>query len=70
MDVEPVVSQTQHARCAVEGQLVNGGEACTVVFIRKHGEWLLYPHGVTGMAVRISGPDATKVATRILAEDR
>lgn len=70
MDVEPLVSQTQHARCAVEGQLVDGGGACTVVLIRDRDGWLLYPHGVTGMAVRITGPDAVKLAGSILAEDQ
>lgn len=70
MDVEPPVSQTQHARCAVEGWLVNGGEACTVVLIRDRDGWVLHPHGVTGMAVRITGPDAVKVAGRILAEEQ
>jgi len=70
MDVEPILSQTRHARCAVEGRLVNGGEPCTVVLIREHTDWLIYPHGVTGLAVRITGPDAVKLAGRILAEDR
>ena len=70
MDNESFVSQTEHTRCAVEGQLVNGGGACTVVLIQEHADWLLYPHGVTGMAVRIRKRDAAKVAATILGEDR
>lgn len=67
---EPIISQTQKTRCAVEGQLANGGGACTVVLIREGADWLFYPHGVTGLAVHITGPSATKVARTILGEDR
>jgi len=70
MDVEPFVSQTEHTRCAVEGRLVNGGEACTVILIQERAGWVLYPHGVTGMAVWIEGAQAAKVAATILGEDR
>lgn len=70
MDVEPFVSQTEQARCAVEGRLVNGGGACTVVLIRECGGWVLYPHGVTGMAVWIAVPEAAKAAATILGENR
>lgn len=70
MEVEPFVSQTEQTRCAVEGQLVNGGGACTVVLIRECTEWVFFPHGVTGMAVRINGRDAAKAAATILGEDR
>lgn len=70
MDVEPFISQTQQARCAVEGRLVNGGEACTVVLIQERGGWVLYPHGVTGMAVWIAGTEAARAAATILGEER
>jgi len=69
MTPEPFVSQTRQTRCAVEGQLVNG-EACTVVLIREDADWVFYPHGVPGMAVRITGRSATKVARTILGEDQ
>jgi len=70
MDPEPFISQTEQTRCAVEGQLVKGGEACTVVLIREDADWVFYPHGVPGMAVRITGRSATKVARTILGEDQ
>jgi hypothetical protein len=66
---ERYVSQTEQARCAVEGRLVNGGGVCTLVLIREREGWVLYPHGVAGMAVRITGRDATKVAAIIFDTD-
>ena len=65
---ERFVSQIEHTRCAIEGWLVNGGETCTVILIRERAGWIFYPHGATSMAVRISAPDATKVAATILGE--
>lgn len=62
----PFISQTDRTRCAVEGRLVNGGGACTVVLIRDQDGWVLYPHGTTGMAVLIAAPDAAVVASTIL----
>jgi hypothetical protein len=66
MDAAPFISQTEQPRCVVEGQLLNGGGICTVVLIRERKSWVLYPHGSTGMAVRIAEPDAAAVATAIL----
>ncbi|MGH3795142.1 MAG: hypothetical protein ACRDSP_09655 [Pseudonocardiaceae bacterium] len=66
MDDAPFVSQTAKTRCAVEGRLVNGGGACTVVLVRESAGWILYPHGITGLAVHIAESDAAKVATTIL----
>lgn len=66
MDNAPFISQTERTRCAVEGRLVNGGGACTVVLIRDPAGWVFYPHGDTGMAVLITAPDAATVATTIL----
>lgn len=70
MDEAPIVSQTGRPRCAVEGQLVNGGGVCTVVLIRDPEGWIFYPHGDPGMAVLIAPTDAVKVATTILEADR
>lgn len=70
MDEAPFVSQTGRVRCAVEGQLLNGGGACTVVLIRDPKGWIFYPHGDPGMAVLITSPDAVKVATTILETDQ
>lgn len=68
MDNAQFISQTDRTRCAVEGRLVNGGGACTVVLIRDQDGWVLYPHGNTGMAVFIAVPDAAAVAATILDE--
>lgn len=65
-----VVGQTEQRRVAVEGRLVNGDGTCTVLIIREHGGWVLYPHGAAGMAVRIADPDAATLAATILGEDR
>ena len=70
MDNAPFISQTDQPRCAVEGRLVNGGGACTVVLIRDPGGWVMYPHGHTGMAVFITAPDAATLAEKILDGDR
>lgn len=66
MDAAPFISQTGQPRCAVQGELLNGGGACTVVLIRESSGWVLYPHGATGMAVRIAESDAATVAATIL----
>lgn len=66
MTRDPVVSQTDQTRWATEGRLVNSGGICTVILIEEKDGWVFHPHGVTGMAVRITGPDATKMATTIL----
>ena len=66
MDAAPFISQTEQPRCVVEGQLVDGGGACTVILLRERTGWVLYPHGVTGLAVRITEPAAAAVATAIL----
>lgn len=66
MDDTPFVSQTERARCAVEGRLINGGGACTVILVKEPAGWVFYPHGDPGMAVLIAESDATTVATTIL----
>lgn len=70
MDDAPFVSQTGRVRCAVEGQLVNGGGVCTIILIRDPEGWIFYPHGDPGMAVLIAPSDAATVATTILEADR
>lgn len=70
MKETPFVSQTGQTRCAVEGQLINGGGACTVILIRDPAGWVFYPHGDPGMAVLITPPDAATVAATILEADR
>lgn len=47
---EEWISQTGKPRCAVEGQLVEGGK-CTVIAVRERGGVTLYPHGVEQLAV-------------------
>jgi hypothetical protein len=57
----------EQERCAVEGRLIDGSGACTVIAIRdrrRHG-WVLYPHGVTGLGVLIADEDARTLAYRI-----
>ena len=56
-------------RCVVIGRLLNGEGACTVVLIRDAEQhcWVLYPHGVAGMGIRLTGPDAKTLARHILA---
>ncbi|MGH3923284.1 MAG: hypothetical protein ACRDTT_10520 [Pseudonocardiaceae bacterium] len=39
-----------------------------MVLIREGADWLFFPHGVTGLAVSVSGPEAVKVATTILGQ--
>jgi hypothetical protein len=70
MEAAPFISQTGQTRCAVQGELVNGGGTCTVVLIRESTGWVFYPHGATGMAVRIAEPDAETVAATILDHHR
>lgn len=69
MDQDQFISQTTRARCAVEGRLVNGGGACTVVLIRDPAGWVMYPHGDPRMAVFIPAPAAAAMATTILDND-
>lgn len=69
MDNGQFVSQTTRPRCAVEGRLVNGGGACTVVLIRDADGWVMYPHGDPGMAVFIAAPAAAAMAATILDND-
>ena len=66
MDEATFVSQTAKTRCAVEGRLVNGGGACTVVLVHESSGWVFYPHGITGLAVHIAEHDASTMATTIL----
>ncbi|MFN2495405.1 MAG: hypothetical protein ABR608_05805 [Pseudonocardiaceae bacterium] len=66
MDVAPFISQTEQTRCVVQGQLINGGEICTVVLIREREGWVFYPHGATGMGVRIADSEAVTLASTIL----
>ncbi len=45
-----------------------GGGPCTVLIVREVGGdgWVLYPHGVAGLAVELSGADAEALACGIL----
>ena len=62
---------SQQDRVTVTGRLLDGGGPCTVILIRdpKHAGWVLYPHGMTGMAVRITHGEALRVAQQITGED-
>lgn len=55
-------------RCVVIGRLLNGEGACTVILIRDAERhcWVLYPHGVAGMGIRLTSPDAKILAHHIL----
>jgi hypothetical protein len=57
----------EQSRCVVKGQRLDGG-ACTVVLIRDRAKraWVLYPHGVAGLGVRVSNADACTLADHIL----
>jgi len=51
----------------VVGRRVDGPEDdCTVLIIRERDRWVLYPHGVAGMAVELSSEDAEILARGIL----
>lgn len=54
-------------RCAVVGNLLTGG-VCTVVLIRDQARhcWVLYPHGVPGMGVRLTDDAAQEAAELVL----
>lgn len=55
-------------RCVVIGHLLNGDGTCTVVLIRDAERhcWVLYPHGVAGMGICLTDPDAKTLARHIL----
>lgn len=58
---EPWISQTEHRRVAVEGRLVDGS-TCTVLFVQDPDGWLLYPYGLDGGAVRLTGAGVATIA--------
>ncbi|MGH3868027.1 MAG: hypothetical protein ACRDQ4_18260 [Pseudonocardiaceae bacterium] len=51
----------------MEGHLIDGSGACTVIAIRdwKRSGWVLYPHGVAGLGVLITNDAARTLAKRI-----
>jgi len=57
-------------RHAVVGRRVDPSkgdeDSCTVLIIRELDRWVLYPHGVAGLAVELSRPDAETLAHGIL----
>ncbi len=57
----------EQERFAVEGRLIDGSGACTVIAIRdrRRRGWVLYPHGVAGLGVLIADGDARVLASRI-----
>lgn len=57
----------QQERCAVEGRRIDGGGPCTVVVIRdqRRRGWVLYPHGVAGLAVLLADDRARALADLI-----
>ncbi|MGH3942947.1 MAG: hypothetical protein ACRDTG_30855 [Pseudonocardiaceae bacterium] len=69
-----VVSQrgNERSRLAVAGRLVADDQVCTVVVIheRAGGAWVIYPHGVGKLGVRLAKADAVRVAEAILAGAR
>lgn len=54
-------------RCSVEGHLIDGSGACTVIAIRdwKRSGWVLYPHEVAGLGVLITDDAARTLAKQI-----
>lgn len=61
------LSYGEQERCTVEGRLIDGGAACTVIAIRdrRRRGWVLYPHGVAGLGVLIGDDAARTLASRI-----
>jgi hypothetical protein len=56
----------QQSRCVVAGHLLDG-DACTLILIRDRAKraWVLYPHGVAGLGVRLPDAEAHKLADHI-----
>lgn len=69
-DRERIVSQTGHPRCVVVGRRTgdDSGE-CTVIAIRVHDGYDVYPHGAEGMCVRLPVAEALKLGGFFKAED-
>ncbi len=61
------LSHRDQERCSVEGHLIDGSGACTVIAIRdwKRSGWVLYPHGVAGLGVLITDDAARTLAKRL-----
>lgn len=51
----------QQIRCAVEGELLEGGPCTMVVILDPPDHVVFYPHGVPGLAVRILITDARRL---------
>lgn len=67
----PYVSQTDHPRCVVVGERTGDDSGkCTVIAIRHHDGYDVYPHGAEGMCVRLSVAEALKLGGFLKAEDR
>ena len=66
-DGPPQLPYSEQSRCTVKGQRLDGG-TCTVILIRDrtHRAWVFYPHGMSGLAVRLSNADACTLADHIL----
>lgn len=71
MDVKPAIMQrdSERSRVAVIGQLAEGGGQCTVLMVHERtGQWVIYPHGVGKLGVRLSSAGAIAVAQAVLAD--
>lgn len=57
----------EQERCAVQGRRIDGSGGCTVIAIRdrRHGGWVLYPHGAAGLGVLIAYEAAHTLADHI-----
>ncbi|MGH3796675.1 MAG: hypothetical protein ACRDSP_17510 [Pseudonocardiaceae bacterium] len=51
---EKWISQTDHRRVAVEGQLDIGGGPCTMLFVQDGAGWMVHPFGMDQGAVRLT----------------
>lgn len=58
---------SEQNRCSVAGRRLDGG-MCTVILIRDRAQraWVFYPHGATGLGVRLSNAEACTLADHIL----
>lgn len=59
------------ARLVAEGRRSDNGERCSLVLVRRTGgDWFFYPHGMDQLGVRLSDPEARRVAALIVEGGR
>ena len=60
--------ENERSRIAVDGRLVADDQQCTFLVIQERtgGTWVIYPHGVGKLGVRLAKAEAVRVAEAIL----